>query len=101
MAIDLEYRKVSSGGPPITATITAFPIRRRRSLPHALRLLLSPHRWIVSDRYNDTRANYIRRLRQIPELRWLNKYHFVPAHDPGISSNVIAPPTPSCGLSSA
>ncbi len=34
--------------------------------------------WIISDRYNQTRMDYIGDFAKYPELRWLNKYHFVP-----------------------
>lgn len=34
--------------------------------------------WIISDKYNDTRTNYIADFAKFPELRWLNKYHVVP-----------------------
>ena len=34
--------------------------------------------WIISDRYNDTRFDYIGDFSKYPELRWLNKYHLVP-----------------------
>ncbi len=34
--------------------------------------------WIISDRYNETRLNYIADFAKFPELRWLNKYHMVP-----------------------
>ena len=34
--------------------------------------------WIMSDKYNDTRLNYIGDFAKFPELRWLNKYHMVP-----------------------
>jgi stearoyl-CoA desaturase (delta-9 desaturase) len=34
--------------------------------------------WILSDRYNETRADLIPDLYRYPELRWLNKYHMVP-----------------------
>jgi stearoyl-CoA desaturase (delta-9 desaturase) len=34
--------------------------------------------WIISDKYNDTRLNYIGDFAKFPELRWLNKYHMVP-----------------------
>jgi stearoyl-CoA desaturase (Delta-9 desaturase) len=34
--------------------------------------------WIISDKYNDTRVNYIADFAKFPELRWLNKYHLVP-----------------------
>jgi stearoyl-CoA desaturase (delta-9 desaturase) len=34
--------------------------------------------WIVSDKYNDTRLNYIADFAKFPELRWLDKYHVVP-----------------------
>ncbi len=34
--------------------------------------------WILSDRYNETRFDYIGDFAKFPELRWLNKYHVVP-----------------------
>src|SRR5260370_42254795 len=34
--------------------------------------------WIISDKYNDTRLEYIGDFAKFPELRWLNKYHLVP-----------------------
>ena len=34
--------------------------------------------WIISDKYNDTRTEYIADFAKFPELRWLNKYHLVP-----------------------
>ncbi|HVS74936.1 MAG TPA: fatty acid desaturase [Candidatus Acidoferrales bacterium] len=34
--------------------------------------------WIISDRYNATRLDYIGDFAKYPELRWLNKYHLVP-----------------------
>src|SRR6266404_4434182 len=34
--------------------------------------------WIISDKYNDTRTEYIADFAKYPELRWLNKYHLVP-----------------------
>ncbi len=34
--------------------------------------------WILSDRYNDTRFDYIGDFAKFPELRWLNKYYLVP-----------------------
>src|SRR5690242_10595875 len=34
--------------------------------------------WIISDKYNDTRIEYIADFAKYPELRWLNKYHLVP-----------------------
>jgi len=34
--------------------------------------------WILSDRYNHTRFDYIGDFAKYPELRWLNKYHLVP-----------------------
>ena len=33
--------------------------------------------WIISDRYNATRLDYIGDYAKYPELRWLNKYHLV------------------------
>jgi len=34
--------------------------------------------WIISDKYNETRLNYIADFAKFPELRWLNKYHLIP-----------------------
>src|ERR1700756_3549095 len=34
--------------------------------------------WILSDRYNGTRFDYIADFAKFPELRWLNKYYLVP-----------------------
>ena len=34
--------------------------------------------WIISDKYNETRLNYIADFAKFPELRWLNKYHMIP-----------------------
>jgi stearoyl-CoA desaturase (Delta-9 desaturase) len=34
--------------------------------------------WILSDRYNETRFDYIGDYAKYPELRWLNKYHLLP-----------------------
>ena len=34
--------------------------------------------WFISDKYNDTRLEYIGDFAKYPELRWLNKYHLVP-----------------------
>jgi stearoyl-CoA desaturase (Delta-9 desaturase) len=34
--------------------------------------------WIISDKYNDTRLEYIADFAKYPELRWLNKYHMIP-----------------------
>src|SRR6201988_3103863 len=34
--------------------------------------------WILSDKYNDTRMDYIGDFAKFPELRWLNKYHMLP-----------------------
>jgi stearoyl-CoA desaturase (Delta-9 desaturase) len=34
--------------------------------------------WILSDKYNDTRLNYIGDFAKFPELRWLNKYCLIP-----------------------
>jgi stearoyl-CoA desaturase (delta-9 desaturase) len=45
--------------------------------------------WIVSDRYNDTRTNYIADFAKFPELRWLNKYHWVPPATLGVSLYLI------------
>jgi stearoyl-CoA desaturase (delta-9 desaturase) len=34
--------------------------------------------WILSDKYNGTRTEYIADFAKFPELRWLNKYYLVP-----------------------
>ena len=34
--------------------------------------------WILSDKYNDTRFDYIGDFAKFSELRWLNKYYLVP-----------------------
>jgi stearoyl-CoA desaturase (Delta-9 desaturase) len=34
--------------------------------------------WILSDRYNQTRTDYIGDFNKYPELRWLNRYHMIP-----------------------
>lgn len=34
--------------------------------------------WIISDKYNDTRLNYIGDFAKFPELLWLDKYYIVP-----------------------
>ena len=34
--------------------------------------------WFISDKYNDTRIEYIGDFAKFPELRWLNKYHLLP-----------------------
>jgi stearoyl-CoA desaturase (delta-9 desaturase) len=41
--------------------------------------------WIVSDKYTDTRFDYIGDFAKFPELRWLNKYHFIPPTILGVS----------------
>jgi stearoyl-CoA desaturase (delta-9 desaturase) len=45
--------------------------------------------WIVSDRYNDTRLNYIADYAKFPELRWLDKYHYVPPTIFGVALYLI------------
>ncbi len=45
--------------------------------------------WIVSDRYNDTRTNYIADFAKFPELRWLDKYHWVAPATLGVSIYLI------------
>jgi stearoyl-CoA desaturase (delta-9 desaturase) len=40
--------------------------------------------WIISDKYNDTRMNYIADFAKFPELLWLNRYHFVPPATLGV-----------------
>jgi len=34
--------------------------------------------WIISDKYVDTRLDYVGDFAKYPELRWLNKYYLVP-----------------------
>src|SRR5438128_2096021 len=34
--------------------------------------------WIVSDKYEDTRFDYVGDFARFPELRWLDKYHVIP-----------------------
>src|SRR5438876_36067 len=41
--------------------------------------------WIISDKYNDTRTEYIADFAKFPELRWLNKYHLVPPATLGVA----------------
>jgi stearoyl-CoA desaturase (delta-9 desaturase) len=41
--------------------------------------------WIISDRYNATRLNYIGDFAKFPELRWLDKYHMVPPITLGVA----------------
>jgi stearoyl-CoA desaturase (Delta-9 desaturase) len=45
--------------------------------------------WIVSDRYNDTRTHYIADFAKFPELRWLDKYHWVAPTTLGVSIYLI------------
>src|SRR5579871_3356241 len=45
--------------------------------------------WILSDKYNETRTNYIADFAKYPELRWLNKYHWVPPTTLGVSLYLI------------
>src|SRR5258708_33996212 len=40
--------------------------------------------WIISDKYEDTRLNYIADFAKYPELRWLNKYHLGPTATLGV-----------------
>jgi stearoyl-CoA desaturase (Delta-9 desaturase) len=35
--------------------------------------------WIVSDKYENTRFDYVGDFAKFPELRWLNKYHVIPS----------------------
>jgi stearoyl-CoA desaturase (Delta-9 desaturase) len=46
--------------------------------PSAGGFLWSHIGWILSDRYNATRAELVPDLVKYPELRWLNNYHLVP-----------------------
>src|SRR5256714_10249880 len=41
--------------------------------------------WILSDKYNDTRLEYIADFAKFPELRWLNKFHMVPPVTLGVT----------------
>jgi stearoyl-CoA desaturase (Delta-9 desaturase) len=41
--------------------------------------------WIISDKYNDTRLNYIADFAKFPELRWLDRYHFIPPAALGVA----------------
>ena len=41
--------------------------------------------WIISDKYEETRENYIADFSKYPELRWLNKYHVVPTATLGVA----------------
>jgi stearoyl-CoA desaturase (delta-9 desaturase) len=41
--------------------------------------------WILSDRYNGTRYDYIGDFAKFPELRWLNKYYLVPPITLGVA----------------
>ena len=45
--------------------------------------------WILSDKYNDTRFDYIGDFAKFPELRWLNKYHLVPPTIFGVATYLI------------
>lgn len=45
--------------------------------------------WILSDKYNDTRFDYIGDFAKFPELRWLNKYHLIPAALLGLALYLI------------
>lgn len=45
--------------------------------------------WILSDRYNDTRYDYIADFAKFPELRWLNKYYLVPPTLLGVAMFLI------------
>lgn len=40
--------------------------------------------WILSDKYNDTRTDYIGDFAKFPELRWLNRNHVVPPATLGV-----------------
>jgi stearoyl-CoA desaturase (delta-9 desaturase) len=52
--------------------------------------------WIISDKYNDTRTEYIADFAKYPELRWLNKYHLVPPVARGATKPVIPARTTGC-----
>jgi stearoyl-CoA desaturase (Delta-9 desaturase) len=45
--------------------------------------------WILSDRYLDTRFDYIGDFAKFPELRWLNKYYLVPPVLLGVATFLI------------
>jgi stearoyl-CoA desaturase (delta-9 desaturase) len=45
--------------------------------------------WLLSDRYNETRFNYIGDFAKFPELRWLNKYFLVPPAVLGVATYLI------------
>ena len=45
--------------------------------------------WILSDKYNDTRFDYVGDFAKYPELRWLNKYNLVPPAVLGIAMYLI------------
>jgi stearoyl-CoA desaturase (Delta-9 desaturase) len=45
--------------------------------------------WILSDRYNETRFDYIADFAKFPELRWLNKYFLVPPIVLGVATFLI------------
>jgi stearoyl-CoA desaturase (delta-9 desaturase) len=45
--------------------------------------------WILSDRYNGTRLDYIADYAKYPELRWLNKYHMLPPTVLGVAMWLI------------
>ncbi len=42
--------------------------------------------WIISDKYNATRLNYIGDFAKFPELRWLDKYYLVPPVTLGVAA---------------
>jgi len=70
---------VFSGGPLIIAIIIVSPIRKTIFTPPRFRIFLVARGWIVSDKYNDTRFDYIGDFAKFPELRWLDKYHVIPS----------------------
>jgi stearoyl-CoA desaturase (delta-9 desaturase) len=45
--------------------------------------------WILSDKYNDTRFDYIGDFAKFSELRWLNKYHLIPPAVLGLATYLI------------
>jgi len=45
--------------------------------------------WILSDKYNETRFDYIGDFAKYPELRWLNKYNLVPPAVLGVTMYLI------------
>ena len=46
--------------------------------------------WILSDKYNNTRFDYIGDFAKFPELRWLNSYYLVPPIVLGVAMFLIS-----------